>query len=298
MRVAIAGASGLIGTALAEDLRADGHDVVTLVRRAATSDSQISWDPSTSALDPGQLSGVDALVNLAGAPIGDKRWTEAYKREIRSSRVDGTATLAEALASATNGPRVFVNGSAIGYYGDRGDERLTERSRAGTGFLSELVTDWEAAAAPAAAAGVRVVNARTGLVASSHGGAWERLLTIAKLGLAGRMGSGKQFWSFISLADQVRALRFLIETDSVAGPVNLTAPHPVTNREATAVLARTLGRPSVIPAPALAIKTILGEFSVEVLSSKRVLPAVLSEAGFTWTHPRIEDATAWVVAGG
>lgn len=290
MRVAVTGASGLIGSALCTSLREDGHDVITLVRRAPTSANEVEWNPQTGNVDLDGLQGVDAIVHLAGAGVGDHRWTDEYKEEIRSSRVLGTTAIARAAAELNPQPRVLVCGSAIGYYGDRGDEPLTEASSKGTGFLSDVVADWEAAADPARHAGIRVAHARTGLVVSDKGGAWERMIKIFKLGGGGKLGSGKQVWSFISLTDEVRALRFLIDNDDLSGPVNLTAPHPVTNAEATKALAEALHRPSFLPVPAFALKAALGEFSTEVLSSSCVLPQRLTETGFEWSAPTMDAA--------
>lgn len=290
MRVAVTGASGLIGSALCESLIADGHEVVTLVRRPPTGPSEVRWDPRSGDVDVAGLVGVEAIVHLAGAGVGDHRWTDEYKDEIRDSRVLGTTAIARAAAELNPLPRVLVCGSAIGFYGDRGDETLTEESSKGTGFMSDVVADWEAAADPARHAGIRVVHARTGLVVSQHGGAWERMIKIFRLGGGGKMGSGKQVWSFISLRDEVAALRYLIDNEALNGPINLTSPHPVTNAEATKSLAEAMHRPSFVPVPAFALKIALGEFSTEVLSSSRVIPARLLDAGFTWSAPTMDDA--------
>lgn len=290
MRVAVTGASGLIGTALCTSLEGDGHTVLRLVRRETANPSEVTWNPATGDVDLAALANVDAIVHLAGAGVGDHRWSEEYKQEIRSSRVLGTTTIASAAAALDPKPAVLVCASAIGYYGDRGDEKLTEQSSKGTGFLSDVVADWEAAADPARHAGIRVVNARTGLVVSEAGGAWERMIKLFKAGVGGRLGSGKQVWSFISLDDEVAALRFLIDNESLNGPVNLTSPHPVTNSEATKALAHALNRPAALPVPAFALKIALGEFSTEVLSSSRVLPQRLTEAGFTWSAPTMDQA--------
>lgn len=292
MRVAITGASGLIGTALCADLEADNHTVIRLVRRAPQAPSEVRWDPRSGEVDLAALEGVDAIVHLAGAGVGDHRWTENYKAQIRDSRVLGTTTIASAAAALTAKPKVLVSGSAIGFYGDRADERLTEDSGKGMGFLSDVVADWEAAADPARHAGIRVVNPRTGLVVSTNGGAWQRMVKLFKLGLGGRLGSGEQYWSFISLADEVRALRFLIDNEALTGPINLTAPNPVTNREATTALASALNRPAALPVPSFALRAALGEFSIEVLGSSRVIPTRLLDAGFSWSAPTMGDALA------
>lgn len=291
MRIVVAGSSGLIGTPLVASLRRAGHDVVRLVRRPARDADEITWDPAAGTID-GDLEGVGAAANLAGAGVGDKRWTKAYKAEIRDSRVGSTITLSRALARLQVQPAVLVNGSAIGYYGSRGDERLTEDSAPGQGFLAEVVQDWEAATAPASQAGIRVVHARTGLVVSDSGGAFGRLLPIFKYGLGGRVGSGSQYWSFISLRDEVRALERCLADATLAGPLNLVAPHAITNREATAAIAQEVRRPAFLPVPALALKAVLGEFADDILASQNVVPQRLADAGFTWQDPTIGGALA------
>ena len=297
MRVAVTGASGLIGSALVPALRARGDDVVRLVRRAPSAPDEIRWDPRAGTVDLAALAGVDGVVHLAGAGVGDKRWTEAYKAEIRDSRVQGTTTIAKAMASLDPRPRVLVCGSAIGYYGDTGDRKVTEESPKGAGFLADVVADWEASAEPAAQAGIRVAYARTGLVVSSRGGAWKRLMPIFKLGLGGKVGSGRQYWSFISLRDEVSALISLLDDERYRGPVNLTAPTPVTNAEVTAAMGRVLGRPTVLPVPAFAIKAALGEFSQDALGSQRVMPTVLERDGFVWSDPTIDSAIQQAASG-
>ncbi|MFE7860557.1 TIGR01777 family oxidoreductase [Streptomyces sp. NPDC101209] len=289
-RIAVAGASGLIGGALARSLEADGHEVVRLVRRAARAKDEVCWDPEGRYVDADGLAGCDAVVNLAGAGVGDRRWTDAYKERIRNGRVLGTAALAEAIAGLPDGPRVFVNGSAIGIYGETGDRAVDESAPSGRGFLPELCVEWEAAAAPAREAGVRTVFARTGLVVSGRGGAWGRLFPLFKAGLGGRMGDGRQYWSYIALQDEVAAIRYLIDTDGLSGPFNLTAPNPLTNREITAAMGRVLHRPTLFPVPAQVLRTVLGEMAGDVLGSARVLPKRLLESGFTFTYPEIEQA--------
>lgn len=288
-RVAVAGASGLIGTALTRSLGAAGHEVVRLVRRAPRAPDEVRWDPARRYVDTAGLAGCTAFVNLAGAGIGDRRWTAAYKRELRDSRVLGTATLARAAAALDEPPRVFVNGSAIGYYGDTGARAVDESAPPGDGFLSSLCRAWEGAAAPAEEAGIRTVLARTGLVVARHGGAWARLFPLFRAGLGGRLGNGRQYWSFISLHDEVAALRHLLAAQDLAGPVNLTAPDPVTNREVTAAMGRVLHRPTLLPAPAPALRLALGEMSSDILSSQRVLPKRLLESGFTFKFPGVEE---------
>ncbi|MFG2866546.1 TIGR01777 family oxidoreductase [Streptomyces sp. NPDC048338] len=289
-RVAVTGASGLIGTALVRSLRADGHDVLRLVRRPARAADEVEWDPARLHVDTAGLVGVDAVVHLAGAGVGERRWTEAYKKEIRDSRVLGTTAIAQALASLAEPPKVLVCGTALGYYGDTGSRAVDESAPAGEGFLPSVCVEWEAAAAPAEEAGIRVAYARTGLVVAREGGAWGRLFPVFRAGVGGRMGDGSQYWSFISLHDEVAALRHLIDTDSVSGPVNLTAPEPVTNREVTAAMGRVLRRPTLFTVPASALRVALGDFAQDVLGSQRVLPARLLESGFDFAFPTIDDA--------
>ena len=288
MKVAVAGASGLIGTALVEALRADGHDVLQLVRRAPQHNGEVRWDPD-EALNPLKLDGVDAAVCLSGAGVGDKRWSESYKRTLAESRINPTHTLASALAALDPKPRVFLSGSAIGYYGETGDTAIDETAGPGDDFLARLTVDWEAAAAPAEAAGIRVAYLRTGLVVAREGGAWGRMFPIFRLGLGGKLGNGRQYWSFISLSDHVRALQFLL-THEVSGPVNMTGPEPVTNAEVTKAMGKVLHRPTILPAPKFGLKIVLGEFAVDPLRSQRVLPNALQKAGFTFEHPTIEAA--------
>ena len=297
MRVAVTGASGLIGSALVPHLRARGHEVVRLVRRAPSSPDEVRWDPTTGDVDLAGLTDVQGVIHLAGAGVGDKRWTDAYKAEILNSRVQGTTTIALAMVALDPQPTVLVCGSAIGYYGDTGDARITESSPQGAGFLADVVAQWEASAQPAVDAGIRVPFARTGLVVSSQGGAWKRLMPIFKLGAGGRIGSGRQYWSFISLRDEVAALTALLEEDRYSGAVNLTAPQPVTTAEVTRAMGSVLGRPTLLPVPAIALKVALGEFSQDVLGSQRVMPTVLTAEGFTWSDPTITTAIEQAVAG-
>ncbi|SHL87563.1 TIGR01777 family oxidoreductase [Actinacidiphila paucisporea] len=290
MRIAVTGASGLIGTALTTALARDGHDVVRLVRRQPEAPDEVRWDPQRRALDLGALAGCGAVVHLAGAGVGDRRWTEERKRELYDSRVLGTATIAAAVAAMDTPPEVLLCGTAIGYYGDTGDTWVDEDSPPGTGFLADLVQDWEAAAEPAAAAGVRTAFARTGLVVAPHGGAWGRLFPLFKAGLGGRLGNGRQFWSFIALHDEVAALRHILDTEALSGPVNLTAPQPLTNREVTAAMGRVLHRPTLAAVPAPVLRAALGEFAGDVLGSQRVRPKRLLESGFAYAFPEIEQA--------
>jgi uncharacterized protein (TIGR01777 family) len=295
MRVAITGSTGLIGSALTRSLLADGHAVVRLTRartRPAASDGSESarWDPAAGTVEQGALEGVDAVVHLAGAGVGDKRWTDAYKREIRDSRVEGTRTLARVLAESRRPPRVLVSGSAVGYYGDTGDRVVDESTPPGGDFLARVCVAWEAAAAPAAEAGIRVVHPRTGLVVSAKGGAWGRLFPLFRAGLGGRMGSGRQYWPFISLDDQVAALRYVIDHEQARGPLNFTGPEPLTNREITRAMGRALRRPTLATVPAPALRLVLGQFADGVIGSCRAVPAGLLAAGFTFRHPTIEQA--------
>jgi uncharacterized protein len=290
MRIAVTGASGLIGSALTASLAADGHEVVALVRHAPHGPGEVRWDPPAGTVDLAGLKGCEAVVHLAGAAIGERRWTEERKKVLRDSRVRGTDAVARAVAALDPEPRVLVCGSAIGYYGDTGDAYVDEDSPKGGGFLADLVADWEAAADPAREAGVRTVHARTGLVVAGSGGAWGSLFPIFRAGIGGRLGSGRQFWSFISLRDEVAALRYAIDTPSLSGPVNLTAPEPLTNAEVTSAMGRVLRRPAVLPVPGIALRAVLGQFAGDVLSSQRVRPKRLVESGFSFAEPEIEQA--------
>jgi uncharacterized protein (TIGR01777 family) len=286
----VAGASGLVGGALVRSLEADGHRVRRLVRREPQSAEEIRWDPRSARLEPAALAGCDAVVNLAGAGVGDRRWTDAYKREIRDSRVKGTTALAGAIAAMETPPEVFVNGSAIGYYGETGDHAVDESAPHGHGFIAEMTLEWEAATEPARAAGVRTVLPRTGLVVARQGGAWGRLFPLFRAGLGGRLGNGRQYWSFVALRDEVAALRHLLDSPGLRGPFNVTAPNPATNREVTAAMAKVLRRPAVLTVPTPVLRAVLGEMSVDVLGSARVLPARLLESGFTFSCPDVESA--------
>lgn len=288
MRVAITGASGLLGSALSRHLTARGDEVYHLVRRPAATRAEIEWTPA-EPLSPGVLADVDAVVHLAGAGIADRPWTPGRKREIRDSRTRGTTTIAQAVAAADH-PIRLVSGSAIGIYGDdRGDEVLTETSPTGPGFLADVCRDWEAATAPATAAGQSVATIRTGIVLTRRGGALGRMLPLARLG-AGRLGSGRQYWAWISLADHVAATTWLLDHPELVGPVNLAAPHPVRQADFARALGRELGRPAVIPAPAVALRAVLWGMASELLGSRRVLPAVLEYSGFEFRHPLIAAA--------
>jgi hypothetical protein len=297
MRVIISGASGLIGSALTTHLRALGHEPVALVRRSAGS-NEIQWDPAKGLLDAEALAGADAVVHLAGAGIGDRRWTDDYKRELLESRTKGTALLAERIAECSQRPGVLLSGSAIGYYGPNDDRELDEHSPAGTDFLADLCVQWEAATAPAAAAGVRVAHLRTGIVLSKQGGALKKMLPLFKLGAGGKFGKGDQWQSWISLPDEVGAITHLLTAD-VSGAANLTAPTPVRNREFAKTLGTVLHRPSVVPVPAFGPKLLLGGELADALlfTGQRVLPTVLQASGYEFQHPTLDVALRAVLAG-
>ncbi|MFF5441379.1 TIGR01777 family oxidoreductase [Streptomyces achromogenes] len=289
-RIAVAGASGLIGSALVRSLAADGHEVVRLVRRAPRGPDEVRWDPERGRVDAVGLTGCEVVVNLAAAGVGDRRWTPEYKRVLRDSRVLGTAALAEAVASLPEPPRAFLNGSAIGFYGDTGERVADEDAPPGDGFLARLCVEWEEAAAPAEEAGVRTVFLRTGLVVARGSGAWGRLFPLFRAGLGGRLGDGRQYWSYIALHDEVAAIRHLIDREDLSGPFNLTAPRPLTNREVTAAMGRVLRRPAVCAVPGAVLRVVLGELAGEVLGSQRVVPKRLLESGFRFAFPGIEEA--------
>ena len=289
--IAITGASGLIGTALAQHLTTQGHRVVRFTRQTSTGSDSIAWNPKTGSIEADKLRGVDAVVHLAGAGIGDKRWTTDYKREILESRTKSTALLASTLADLSDGPKVLLSGSAIGIYGESETATFTEESPAGSGFLADVCVQWEAASAPAERAGVRVAHLRTGIVLSPKGGALKKLLPLFKLGAGGRMGSGRQWQSWISIDDEIAAIEHLL-TSSVTGAVNLTAPSPVTQAEFTKTLARVLKRPSFVPVPSFGPKLLLGSELADALlfTGQKVLPTVLERDGFRFAHADLESA--------
>lgn len=291
LRVAISGASGLIGGSLAASLRAQGHEVHALVRKSqGQPPGSVFWDPAGGAIDAAGLEGMDAVVHLAAESIAS-RWTAAKKEAIRSSRVEGTRLLASALADLKHPPGVFVTASAIGYYGDRGAEPLTEASGPGRGFLAEVGQAWEASAQPAEAAGIRTVRLRIGMVLTPRGGALAKMLPIFRLGMGGPLGTGRQYISWIGLTDLVGALNHAIRTESLAGAVNATAPNPVTNREFARTLGRVLGRPAILPAPAVALRLMLGAMADELLlSGCRVLPERLKASGYVFREPGLDGA--------
>lgn len=290
MRIAITGATGFVGVPLVAALRTEGHEVVVIGRRRAGSTPDVAWDPEGGTIDRSALAGVEAVVHLAGEPIGE-RWTPARKAALRSSRVKGTSLIATTMAALSPRPRVLVSMSAVGIYGNRGDEELTEVSRPAHDFLGELGVAWESAADPARAAGIRVVHPRLGIVLHQDGGALAKMLPPFRLGLGGRIGDGTQYMSWISRADAVAALRFVLTNDAVQGPVNVTAPAPVTNAEFTRELGRALHRPAVAVVPEFAIKLMFGEMGEQtVLAGQRVLPAVLQQEGFAFRHPELPAA--------
>ena len=293
--IAIAGSSGVIGSALVAALRTADNRVLRIVRRAPTHRDELQWNPDSGDFDPAALDGVDAVVNLCGAGVGDKRWSGAFKQTLRDSRIDPTEVITEAVIEA--GVPLLINASAVGYYGDAGGRIVDETAPPGGGFLARLCVDWEAATLPAVDAGVRVVLARTGLVLSPAGGVLSRLRPLFALGLGGRLAGGRQYMPWISLEDEVRALLFAIGTPDLSGPVNFTGPAPVTNAEFTAALCRTLNRPTPWLVPGFALKTLLGEFAEEgLLGGQRAIPAALERAGFVFHHSTIGEALAYATA--
>jgi uncharacterized protein (TIGR01777 family) len=287
--IAIAGSSGLIGSALVAALRNADHQVIRIVRRAPANDNELRWDPVSGEFDASALSGVDAVVNLCGVNVGQRRWSGAFKQSLRDSRITPTEVLSGAVAQA--GVRVLVNASAVGYYGNTKDRAVDETNSAGTGFLAQLCVDWEAATLPAQRAGTRVVLARTGVVLSPGGGALSRLRPLFSVGLGARLGNGRQYISWISLEDEVRALQFAVSHPGLSGPVNLTGPAPVTNAEFTTALGRALHRPTPLIVPGFAVRAALGEFAEEgLLSGQRVIPAVLERESFPFHHNTIGEA--------
>lgn len=293
--VAIAGSSGLIGTALVSALRSADHRVVRIVRRAPSNSDELHWNPDAGQLDPGVLSGVDAVVNLCGVNIGGSRWSGSFKQSLRDSRIDPTEVLAAAVAEA--GVPTLVNASAVGYYGDTRGRTVDETAPPGAGFLARLCVDWEAATAAARDAGARVVLARSGLVLAPSGGVLARLRPLFSLGLGARLGSGRQYMPWISLEDEVRALIFALGDDALSGPVNLTGPAPVTNAEFTGALGRAVNRPTPMLVPGIALRAVVGEFASEgLLAGQRAIPAALENAGFTFHHNTIGEALRYATA--
>ena len=297
MLVVLAGSSGLLGQALRGRLAERGDRVLRLVRGEPTHPDERRWDPRAGMLDPAVLAGADAVISLGGAGVA-RLWTGGARRLIRDTRVDVTATVARAVAEARPRPPVLLSASAIGYYGHRGDEAVDEHSPAGDGFLAEVCRVWEAATRPAEDAGTRVVHLRTGLVLAAGGGLLGPMLPQFRLGLGGRMGTGRQYWPWITLADWLGAVEFVLARPDLAGPVNLVGPDPCRNVEFTAALGRAVHRPSLLPVPAPLLRLVLGEFSSELLNSRRVLPTVLTTAGYTYRHPQLDGALRAVLAAG
>ena len=289
--IAITGASGLIGSALTRHFEANGDRVLKFTRTGRSSTSTIAWNPANGTIDAAQLSGVDAVIHMAGAGIGDKRWSNEYKKEILDSRVKGTSLLAQAIAETSDGPKVLLSGSAIGIYGESLTTEFTEQSPIGHGFLADVCAQWEAATESASRAGFRVAHLRTGIVLSPAGGALGKLLPLFKLGAGGKMGSGKQWQSWISVDDEVAAIDYLL-TANVTGAVNLTAPQPVTQAEFTKILARVLHRPSFLPVPSFGPKLLLGSELADALlfTGQKVMPKILQSTGFAFKHPDLESA--------
>lgn len=292
MKVVVSGSSGLIGSALVASLTADGHDVVTLVRRTPTAAGQVQWDPSlgASGVTPvlrAALDGARAVVNLAGAGVAEHRWNDAWKHQILDSRVAATTCLAVAITDVASKPGVFVSGSASGYYGDTGTVAVQETGPLGSTYLAQVCSSWELAAEPAREAGVRVVHPRTGTVADPDGGAFGRWLPIFKLGGGGPLGNGRQWWSLISLTDEVRGIRHAIDTEALVGPANFGAPEQITNGDLAKALGRALSRPSLVPAPGFGLRAVLGEFADELTINQRMTPTALTASGFEFTHPTI-----------
>lgn len=295
MKVVLTGASGLLGTALVSSFRADGHDVLRLVRREPSATDEARWDPAAGQVDARALAGADLVVHLAGAGLGDKPWTPAHRREVMDSRVEGTTTIAAAVAEA--GVPALLSASGVGYYGNPGDRVLDETDPPGDTYIAEIARRWEESTAPAAEAGARVVPMRTAVVLSAKGGAYGRLLPLFRLGLGGRLGSGDQWWSWITLEDYVRAVRFLAERADLSGPVNLSAPEPLTNADMTAAMGRVLHRPTVMRVPGFALKLPLRDFAEDLLGGQRVVPRRLLDAGFTFAHREFEPALQVTLAG-
>ncbi|MEI8184159.1 MAG: TIGR01777 family oxidoreductase [Actinomycetes bacterium] len=289
-KIAVTGASGLIGSALVAQLKNDGYQVLKIVRRPVRTADEVTWNPVKSEIDLQSLDGVDAVFHLAGAGVGDKRWSASYRSEILNSRLLGTTTIATACEQLQ--PAVFISASAIGYYGETGNRSVTEAERGGDDFLSVVCREWESVADLAPS--IRTIKLRTGLVLDPTGGALGRMIPLFKFGLGGKLGSGKQWWSWITLHDQIRAMIFLMNS-KIEGAVNLTSPNPVTNQEFTAALAIALKRPAIFPAPAFALRAVLGGFSTEVLGSKKVIPKVLMDNKFEFDYPHVSSALTALV---
>lgn len=290
MKVVLSGASGLLGRALVSSLRADGQEVVRLVRRPAAAPDEAQWDPQGGHLDPATLAGADAVIHLAGPGMGDRPWTPARKRMLLDDRVSATRTISAAMAAADPPPRVLLSMSGIGYYGNPGDQLVTEDAPQGDSYVAQIAAAWESSTAAAADAGIRVVRMRTGVVLSAKGGAFGRLLPIFRWGIGGRLGTGRQWWSWVALPDFVAAVRFLLDHDEIDGPVNVTAPEPIRNADLTRAMGRVLHRPTFTFVPGFALKLPLRDFADDLLGGQRGVPQRLLAAGFTFQHPSFEPA--------
>ncbi len=294
MRIIVGGSSGFIGKPLVQRLRDCGHDVVRLVRREPSGPDEVGWRPNQDELDPTILDGADAVINLAGVGVGDRRWNDEFKKLLRSSRINATSTIAKAAAASQSPPKVMINASAVGYYGDTGEREVDESAPPGNSFLADLCQAWEAATAPAERAGVRVVRIRSGVILGPGGGYLKPMMPLFRYGLGGRLGSGRQWLPWISLADELSAIEFLLRAD-IAGAVNLTGVAPVRNWEFTRTLAGVLGRPALFAVPAPVLRVAAGEFAHEAVISQRVLPGVLTASSFRYEHQDLESALRWVV---
>lgn len=295
MKVVLTGASGLLGPALASSFRSDGHQVVRLVRRPPSAPDEARWDPVGGTVEATALHGADLVVHLAGVGLGDRPWTPDHKRAVMDSRVQGTTTISRAVAE--HGVPTMVSASGVGYYGNPGDTECDEDSPRGTTYVADVAATWEASTEPAVAGGARVVPVRTGVVLSAKGGAYGRLLPLFRLGLGGKIGSGRQWWSWVTRDDYVRAVRFVVDSD-LSGPVNVTAPEPLTNADMTAAMGRVLHRPTVFTAPGWAMRLPLRDFAEDLLGGQRVVPRRLLEAGFEFAHPTFEPALRETLAQG
>lgn len=291
MRILISGSHGLVGTALIKALTADGHNIYRLVRHAPNSESEIEWSPDRYSIAISRIEGFDAVYHLAGESIASGRWNDERKKKIRRSRTQGTKLLSDALANLSQPPKTLISASAIGYYGDRGDELLTETSPPGLDFLADVCVEWEEATNHARDKGIRVVNTRFGIILDKDGGALAKMLPPFRMGIGGRVGDGKQWMSWIALADVIGALQFALANESLSGPVNFVAPSPVTNAEFTKTLGRVLSRPTLFPIPAFGVRLAFGEMAdALLLTSQRVEPSVLSKAGYKFNYPKLESA--------
>jgi uncharacterized protein (TIGR01777 family) len=290
MKIVLTGASGLLGHALVSSLRGDAHEVVRLVRRPPSSADEAQWDPQSGFVEPTAMAGADAVINLAGPGLGDKPWTPARQRKLLEDRVSATRTISAAMVAAQPRPRVLLSMSGTGYYGGPGDAVVTEEAPQGDGYVAAIAAAWEQATSAASDAGIRVVRMRTGVVLSAKGGAFGRLLPIFRLGIGGRLGSGRQWWSWLALPDYVAAVRFLLEHDEIDGPVNVTSPEPIRNADLTKAMGRVLHRPTVTFVPGFALRLPLRDFADDLLAGQRAVPQKLLAAGFSFAQPNFEPA--------